>query len=137
LHSSFQVSKVSINVIANALGKFGGFGIYTANGNTKLVDSGAMSLNAIAVVTSTITPVTLSPGTYFWAQTSDGSTAQINISTTAGTNEIALFNANASFPRYAVATNVSAAGVLPATLGALTAASGVTLFDTALVMMEP
>jgi len=137
MHVSFQVSKFSINVIGNAIGKHAGFGIYSADGNTKYVDSGAMSVGSIAIVTSSISPVTLSPGTYFWAQTSDGSTAQINISTSAGTNDVALMNANASFPRYALAANASAAGVLPATLGALTAASGVTLFDTALVMMEP
>ena len=135
---TFKVTKLSINVTANAIGKHGGFGIYSADGNTKYVDSGAMSLGSIAVVTSTIASVTLNPGTYFWAQTSDGTTAQLStITTSLNLADANLFNANASFPRIALATNVSAAGVLPATLGALTAVTTPTLFDTALVMLEP
>lgn len=134
---TIQVSKISMNVIGNALGKFAGFGIYSADGNTKIVDSAPMSLNSIAVVTSSITPVDLIPGVYNWAQTSDGVTGQINTSSSVATNDSTLMNANAGAPRYALATNGSVAGQLPATLGALTAVTPATSFDTALVMLEP
>ena len=134
---SFEISLISINVIANALGKFGGFGIYTADGNTLVVDSGPMSLASIAVVTSSIASVTISPGTYFYAQTADTTTATMPTSASVNSNQIALMNANAAFPRYAVAANPSVAGQLPATLGALTATSPATQFDTAIVMFEP
>lgn len=134
---TFQVSKITMNVIGNALGKFAGFGIYSADGSTKLVDSAPMSLNALGLVTSTIGSVLLPPGTYFYAQTSDSTTATINVSISFSSSDAGFMNANGAAPRYAVAANTSSAGQLPATLGALTPVGVLTIFDTALVMMEP
>lgn len=137
LDVTFQISKVSINIIANAIGKHAGFGIYSGDGNTKIIDSGPMALDSITVLTSSIGPFVLAPGTYFYAQTSDTTTATLNTSSSVSLNDAALMNANSSFPRYAVAANASVAGQLPTTLGTLTAVSAPTIFDTALVMFEP
>jgi hypothetical protein len=135
---TFQVSIVSMFVTANALGKFAGFGIYSADGATLIVDSHAMSLNATGLVTSPITSVLLPPGTYNYAQTSDSTTASMYVnSNSVSVNDGKFMNTNAGAPRYATAANASIAGQLPATLGALTAVTALTLFDTALVMFEP
>jgi hypothetical protein len=134
---TFQISKISINVIANSIGDFGGFGIYSADGNTLLVDSGPMALGSVAVVTSSITSISLAPGTYNYAQTGTTTTATLNTTSSVGINDANLMNANAAAPRYAIAANASAGGQLPASLGALTAVSNTTTFDTALVMFEP
>jgi hypothetical protein len=134
---SFQVSKITMSVIGNALGKFAGFGIYSADGNTKIVDSAAMSVNANGLITASITPVLFGPGTFNYAQTSDSTTASIYLSPSVSTNDSNFMNANVAAPRYAVAANASVAGQLPATLGALSPVGVLTTFDTALVMFEP
>jgi len=134
---TFQISKFSINVIAGDIGQFAAFGIYSSDGNTKLFDSGPMSLSINTVVTSSVTAASLTSGTYYWAQTGTTNTATLNTTSSLSTNDANLMNANAAAPRIAVAANVSAAGNLPATLGALTAVSPATSFDMALVMLEP
>lgn len=135
---TFQVSTFSIVVAANSIGDSAAFAIYSADGNTKIIDSGPMSLSAIATVRSTVAAVNLVGGvTYNWAQTGTTNTATLIVTTSLSTNDSNLMNANAGAPRIAVAANTSAGAVMPATLGALTAVSPGTSFDMALVMLEP
>jgi hypothetical protein len=136
---AISISKISIYVQAVALGHFAGFGVYSADGNTLWIDSGPMSVASAGIVTTTLSAqVQLLAGvTYIWAQTADTTTASLTTCSSLSANDAALMNANASFPRISTAANASVAGQLPSSLGALTAVTPATVFDMALVMMEP
>lgn len=117
---SITITKVKWHVSGGANGTKFAFGIYSADGNTKLLDTGAITVAGVpSDYAITVSSVTLNAGTtYFFAQTATGTLAQ-GPAIGLGPNEIVQMNA--STPRYAFAANSSAAGVLPATLGVLTA----------------
>ena len=94
------------------------YGIYSSDGNTKLIDSGVISPTSAGPFSITLgTPVTLPPGEYYFAETSSGTTAQSPFYVENTSYVIPMANLNRS--RNALAANASVAGVLPATLGAL------------------
>lgn len=96
-------------------------GIYSADGNTLILDGGAQDTAATAYKVSTFgSPVTLPAGFYFLAVTTDTSTASLFGVVMTATMVNTLNNAQV---QVGTATNASAAGVLPATLGALTGAT--------------
>lgn len=105
-------------------------GLYNASGN-KILDSGAFTVDnttATTIQRNAISTVTLTPGTYYIAQTSDDNNTKSNVMQSGVSNTAAaLFNANGSVVRYGTAANVLSGGVLPATLGALTAFSTVAI----------
>jgi hypothetical protein len=112
------VNKIVCKITAgNGAGDLWGYGIYSSDGTTKLVDTGAISTASAGLVSTTITPATLPAGTYFFAQTSSGTTATSPFFAMDASNLVGMFNANRQ--RYGLAANVSAAGVLPASLGAI------------------
>ena len=118
----FQVTVRTINTQVTTLeaAKKYSVGIYSADGNTLLVDSGAISTASTGVKSVTITAVTLIPGVYLFAHTADGTTAaaqKLNMP-----NVQALMNGG-SASKANRAANASSAGVLPATLGTLTEAT--------------
>jgi len=117
------ISKVTVRVNTGNAGETGNFGIYSMAGN-RLVDSGALNLAIQATVTSTITPVTLAAGSYYFAQSATGTNAYV-VGFTANTfiaSMTGVFNDNAT--RVATAANFTSGGVMPATLGVLTADTG-------------
>jgi hypothetical protein len=125
LDVAITVSKASISCTNNTIGPVASFGIYSFTGN-KLLDTGTFTcLTSPAVQTNTISPsVTLPPGTYWHAQTSNtaggGDTfTGIVLQSAAGTRAMPLYIKNTT--RCGTAANPSVAGVLPATLGAITA----------------
>ena len=94
-------------------------GIYSIDGNTLLVDSGAISGASSGVKSVTITAVTLEPGVYWFAQTSNATATIIHRSLNV-TGLAGIINGG-SQEKTILAGNASSSGVLPATLGSLTA----------------
>lgn len=139
LQSSFTIGHISIYLGDGAYsGTTFNFGIYSASGNL-LLDSGAFN-GAYAVEgtvqTLSITSVTLTPGTYYFAQTASSYVVEpLGVSGTASlisANAIA----NATTPRFAIAANTASGGALPSTLGTLTA-EGSNPAGTAIPFFEP
>lgn len=122
LQSSFKVGHITSQLGAGASsGRTFNFGVYDSSGNL-LIDSGAFDGSSTAVQTLSITPVTLSAGTYYFAQTANNYNIQVMGIGGNAPNLIeanAIYNANAT--RYAIAANSASGGALPSTLGTLTA----------------
>ena len=104
---------------AGGAGKKYSVGLYSADGNTLLVHTGALAADATGILKTAISPtVTLEPGVYFFAQTTDdGATTATRINVDAFAFD--LLNEGSS-TRFGNAANTSSAGVLPATLGTIT-----------------
>jgi len=117
-------------------------GIYSSDGNTKLVDSGVftvLSSSAIyTVMTNTIAAVTLTPGAYLFASTSEfkiGSGLPTWVVAPSGvSSNFPMLPTNVTAPRLGIAANTSTAGALPSTIGVITtysAASATAAFISA------
>jgi hypothetical protein len=133
---SITVSRISFNVTGGSNGAKFSFGIYNSAGSSKLIDSGALTVAGTGVQTATITPVTLSAGTnYIYAQTATVA-ANVNGPSLANmsSNVLPVWNANGT--RSGTAANASSAGVLPTTLGSLSADNTTNTF-VAGVFFEP
>jgi hypothetical protein len=119
LYAEYTISKVSIVSLGNSFSVHSTFGIYSYAG-AKLVDGGSfVELTGSGVQTNAITPVTLPPGVYWLAQSTDTSTSgQWPAVAITQTTMPTLLSANST--RSAVAANAASGGVLPATLGTLT-----------------
>jgi len=95
-----------------------GVGIYSADGQTLLTETGALDADTVARNETTVTEVTFEPGVYWFAWTSDSGTLQMRRGSTAMSNSLLSF---ASSKRSVLAGNSPISpGVLPASLGALT-----------------
>jgi len=115
------------------------FGVYSADGTTKIVDSGVFNVASDNNgYTNTLSAATLSPGVYWFAWTCDtaGKNIQgINFSTTAAF--FAQFF-NLTTAHYGLSSNASSVGGLPSSLGTITAQN--TVFSSAgipVVLFEP
>lgn len=108
---------ISEVVAAGGAGTRYGLGIYSAAG-ARLLQTGPIAADAIAVNNAAlVAPVTLDPGVYLYAYTADSTTVTFrSYSLPAGVNGLI----NATSVKLGQAANAGAAGVLPATLGALT-----------------
>jgi hypothetical protein len=126
LIATITVRKVSVAMLDNlAFGNTATFGIYDASGS-KVLDGGLFNtLTSPTIQTNTLgSPVSLTPGTYFLAQgsTTSGSSHTLGIQTSSDTiHGQAIYNTNAT--RFGVAANALSAGVLPATLGVISAST--------------
>ena len=128
LQASWTISRVAYQLSqVGAGGSAFSFGIYNASGS-KLVDATFDGTSAsVQDLVITQTSVVLPAGVYYFAYTStdnniNGPCAQV------GNIPIQLFAAlNQTAVRFATCANSATAGVLPATLGTLTAASGATV----------
>lgn len=124
-----KVSSVRVTIGTLSVGGKYGVGIYNASKN--LVASAVIATDSAVSVTQAITPVTLEPGIYWFAWTMDNAVAATNVMTGQGTYINVM---NTTTARYGTAANASAAGVLPATLGVVTANNG---FGPAVALFEP
>jgi hypothetical protein len=118
---TFTISKVSARVVTGAANSNVNFGIYDVNGN-KLLDSGAISTasSAVNISATFASPVKLSAGsTYYFAQSSDHTSNTIVAFTNGLPGSANIINLNAT--RVGQAANGTVAGVMPATLGTITA----------------
>jgi hypothetical protein len=95
--------------------------IYTGDGNTKKIDSGAITPTVTGNQTVTVASVALTAGYYYLAWTASGTTAPIFNAITgsiAGENLL-----NAGTVHFGTAANSASTSVMPSTLGTITAAS--------------
>jgi hypothetical protein len=120
---AITVNKIVYNVSTLSASDKWAFGIYSSNGNTKLIDTGVISPTATGTAISITlgTPVTLPPGEYYFAQTSSGTTALSNFQQINQTIVAVMINTNRA--RNGLAANASASGVLPSTLGVISTAT--------------
>lgn len=126
------VRRITINVTTLLAASTVTMGIYSADGTTKLVDSGTFDSSTTGVKTNTITPVVLPANPYYFAQSaSSNATVTVVSSNTFGTF-INFLNAQA-VKKVGTAANPAIAGVLPASLGAVSAAT----INYALALFEP
>lgn len=126
---SITVSKLSIFVITGSGSD--GFccaGLYSADGNTKLIDAGVNAwdthTNSQILRNSNITPVVLSPGLYWFAVGNVSATVGSVISHTDFSWFCRLLNGNVT--RLGIAANGISGGAMPATLGAITPFTDIT-----------
>jgi hypothetical protein len=134
------VGNISIHITAGTTGGVVDVGIYSLAGN-KLVNAGGLAATAAANVTSTVAQVTLAPGYYYFAHTGfqSGGTLSaiaydclnIGMQLTGLTTPLV----NIKGVRWGTAANAGVAGVLPATLGVITA-NNQTFYPPA-AFMEP
>jgi hypothetical protein len=94
-------------------------GIYSADGNTLLVHTGAVDTGTTGNKNIDVADATLDPGVYWLAWTADNTTVQCR-QITGSTVLVNIMNAVAV--RVGTAANASSGGVLPSTLGTITAA---------------
>ena len=122
LNAPITISSVAMYVTANVGGATVNFGVYTTAG-AKLLDSGALSAaNNNVAVSAPITPVTLPAGTYYFAQSASSTGVQVTGFTLSSTHWDDMVNATGSV-KNGQAANATAAGAMPALLGAITADS--------------
>lgn len=115
------VASIHFHISTAFAGGLCSVGVYSDDGTTLLIDSGAKSTTATGVVSTTLAAtVTLGPGWYWVAYTCDNATSAIS-GTPASANPSAVLNAGTG--QVGAAANASAAGVLPATLGTVTSSN--------------
>lgn len=107
------------------------FGIYSADGNTKLLDSGTFNGGSSSNQTLAVTAVTLPPAVYWFAQSASTQTTLTGPGIAGNGIVNGFLIAHAA--HMGTAANSATAGVLPATLGVITGSSivpAVPLFET-------
>ena len=120
------VRKIGWDMTTGIDGSHSSMGIYSADGNSLLVHSGAVA-TAIAdqaIQVTTVTEVVLNPAAYYFAQTSTSVSVNARI-WNLGSRPQNLLNAASVAERCGTAANASSGGVLPATLGTITDATGI------------
>ncbi len=120
LQSAWTLSSVSYQFTSvGSAGSTANFGIYDSAG-TKLIDSGTFDGTLSTVQTKTFSPVTLPPGVYYFAASATSTAIRGPYMQTANSTYM-LAIISTSSPYLASAANSTSAGVMPATLGTLTA----------------
>ena len=121
LQQAALVNKIAIQIQTLSAGAFAGAGLYSPDGNVKLVETGAIDCSTTGLKTVTLgTTYLFLPGEYQYAYTCSDIVAQAVL--LGGINAATI--SNIGTPRVVVdgtAANASVGGVLPATLGALAA----------------
>lgn len=113
-----KVSDIQIYVDTLQAGKNFGCGIYSADGETLLLETGAISTASAGKKKVTLgTAVTLDAGVYWYAWTADGTTLRVRGLAAAGAVNDLFDDTN---PQMGDAENGGTNGVLPATLGTIT-----------------
>lgn len=137
LKTSWTIRKVTSQLGGGSFaGRTFTFGIYDALKN-KVLDSGAFDGSLTTVQTLSITPVVLAPGTYYFAQSTNNTGVLVmGIGGNAGSLVALTGLFNTAAVRTSIAANPAVAGVLPATLGTLTA-EGASPAGVAIPLFEP
>lgn len=112
------ITKASINVTTLQAASTVTMGIYSSDGNTKILDTGTFDSSTTGVKTNTFTGVLIPAGAYYFAQSTSNTGVQTeNFGAT--TNRNNYLNTTGG-PRQGTAANSTSGGVLPSTLGAIT-----------------
>lgn len=147
LQSSWTISKIGAFIItAGSAGQFFTAAVYSADGTTRLLYAGTnafdISSNSQKYIQSSITPVTLQPGTYLFAW---GATANVGsiLCHQQGTwmcqlvNGISFSGGQTGTTHLAIAANSLSGGAMPSSLGALTAVDNTTVIHPPAVIFLP
>ena len=121
LDANWTIDEVGTSISTNVSGATVNFGIYSSAGS-KSLDSTALSATSTGAVKASISAVTLNAGTYFFAASTSNTSVQVQgfeLGVIAMTTL-----ANALTPvKVGQAANSTSAGVMPATLGTISADS--------------
>lgn len=129
LQSEWVISKVTSYLVSGGpSGTQVAFGIWSSDGNTKLLDSGPIAATlaqAATVISASFSPVTLPPNVYYFGVADNRSSGPaptlITFLPLSGDNALAVDVLNQFTTKIGIAANpISGSGVLPATLGTLT-----------------
>lgn len=110
------VGKITFEVTTTVGSSLVDVGIYDAAGTTKLVSTGAVDTSTGTFKSTSISPaVTLAPGVYYLAVTSNDTTVQLR--RISGDSNVQNSLNNNTVKKAGTATNSSTSGVLPSSLG--------------------
>jgi hypothetical protein len=115
------VARIAIEITTLSGGSIVDIGIYNAAGTTKVLSLGGITGGGTGVISTSITPVTLDPGVYFFAQVASDTTVAARVAAIPAASATIL-NANA-VEKVGTAANAATAGVLPSSLGVITSAT--------------
>ena len=102
-------------------GKKYGLGLYSADGQTLLTETGALDANSATTNITTITQITFEPGVYWFAWTSDSTTVKLRGG--AVTSGVLILDTLTTKRSVVAGNSPSPAGVLPSSLGTMTTGS--------------
>jgi hypothetical protein len=117
------IGRASWNRISNANGVYS-FGVYSADGSTKILDSGVQSATSTtsSIVTSTFAGVSVAAGTYWFAQTDQSNSGGASVAVL-NASYLTLLTGPSGSPPVAGARNIigrsataSTSGVLPSSI---------------------
>jgi hypothetical protein len=138
LTQEITITKVTVDITtADVANPPLGIAIYSADGQTKLLDAEFTTTTAIAFVTVTISAVILPPGVYWFAQAygSAGTTAAFEVLSSSPVLAQILNFANNR--QIIPTTSYGASGPMPATLGTIAAATPLTSGQAIVAVFEP
>jgi hypothetical protein len=122
---SITLTKYAVRVETGVASTTGNIGVYSEDGNTKLIDFNFSTASSSTNLTGTFSSVSLVGGTAYWLVGASGSTSvtvsDIGVSL-GGSAIVGLINGNSS--KNGTAANTLSGGVLPATLGTISSYSG-------------
>jgi hypothetical protein len=111
------VTKVTVHIVTLFSGGLCSVGIYSADGNTLLLNSSTISTTTTGIKDVTLgSPVTLPSGFYWYAWTQDNGTSRFSGIGANNVTNLALLN-GASVFQIGLAGNSSSSAVLPSTIG--------------------
>lgn len=116
---SITINKVSVNCTTSTGTNSCNFGIYSSAGS-KLLDSGVFTFSGAGLQTNTISPVTIASGTYYFAQSATTGNIQVTGALSPSTSVTDFMNTIST--TMGQAANSTSGGVMPSTLGSITAA---------------
>lgn len=120
LPAKVTFNRVSINVTTTSSTNHEYIGIYSADKSTLLVQASFTLGAGTGVLTATVGSTTLNPGEYYLARSADQTTSVL---TAAVVSSTALATLNAVVARWGISANSTAAGVMPAALGIISASN--------------
>ena len=120
LESTWTISSASVYVENNVAGQTMNFGFYTLAGDL-LLDTGPISIAVTGLVKATFTPVKLPAGVYYFAQSATTGASIRTFAFPSVSEQETIMNQAGNYLAVAQAANPTVAGVMPATLGTLTA----------------
>mgnify|MGYP001592820662 FL=1 len=117
-----RVAAIHFSVVTACAGGLGAAGVYSNNGASLLIHSGAIDVSTSGVKTTNLAAcATVDPGFYCFAHIANLAGVIVDGFTTGQTAASIL---NVGTIHYGTASNTGSGGTLPTTLGPLTAASG-------------
>lgn len=114
-----KVTSMTITVVGTVGSSTITTGIYDAAGTTKLIDSGTFDGGSATTQKNTITPVTIGPGAFWFAQSASTQTTLTATVVQSAAGMATVIN-NDTNKLCGQAANAATAGVLPSSLGAIT-----------------